>query len=255
MTEAEWLACTDWLEMWDFQEGKVSGRKLRLFGCACCRLIWHLLTDERIRREVEVAERFADGEATEAELDTAFGDAANAPQGYYSVHAVGHRDPAQVFSVAGGAAGIFGWATEDAAKEKLLRERPNEYVLVVPGGIRVANGVSDRSVWLAYDAAVAAGERAQEAADKTHCDLMRDIFGNLFRPSAALPPAVLAWGDSTVRRIAQGIYEERAFGRLPILYDALLDAGCDDEAVLSHCRSDGPHVRGCWVIDLILGKE
>src|SRR5438067_305851 len=59
----------------------------------------------------------------------------------------------------------------------------------------------------------------------------------------------------TVRRIAEGIYAERAFDRLPILADALLDAGCDDEAILSHCRTDGPHVRGCWVIDLILGKQ
>jgi hypothetical protein len=55
--------------------------------------------------------------------------------------------------------------------------------------------------------------------------------------------------------IAQGIYAGRAFDRLPILHDALLDAGCDDEAILSHCRCEGPHVRGCWVIDLLLGKE
>ena len=67
--------------------------------------------------------------------------------------------------------------------------------------------------------------------------------------------AVLAWNDGTVRRITEGIYEERAFDRLPILHDALLDAGCDNEDILAHCRSAGPHVRGCWVIDLILGKE
>jgi hypothetical protein len=58
-----------------------------------------------------------------------------------------------------------------------------------------------------------------------------------------------------VPKIAQGIYEERAFDRLPILHDALLDAGCDNEDMLTHCRSEGPHVRGCWVVDLILGKE
>jgi hypothetical protein len=87
------------------------------------------------------------------------------------------------------------------------------------------------------------------------CVLLREIAGNLFRLSPPLPAAVLAWNDGTVPRIAQGIYEGRAFDRLPILHDALLDAGCDDEDILAHCRSEGPHVRGCWVIDLILGKE
>jgi hypothetical protein len=58
-----------------------------------------------------------------------------------------------------------------------------------------------------------------------------------------------------VRRIAEGIYEERAFDRLPILADALLDAGCDNEELIAHSRSEGPHVRGCWAVDLILGKS
>ena len=66
--------------------------------------------------------------------------------------------------------------------------------------------------------------------------------------------AVLAWNDGTVRRIAWGIYEQRAFGRLPILHDALLDAGCDDEALLEHLRGEGPHVRGCWALDTLLGR-
>jgi hypothetical protein len=66
---------------------------------------------------------------------------------------------------------------------------------------------------------------------------------------------MLGWNDATIPKIARGIYEERAFDRLPVLHDALLDAGCDDEAILAHCRGAGPHVRGCWVIDLILGKS
>ena len=86
-------------------------------------------------------------------------------------------------------------------------------------------------------------------------DLLRDVFGPLpFRP-VARDSSWLLWNDSTVCRIAQGIYEERAFDRLPILADILLDAGCDNEDILAHCRSEGPHVRGCWVLDLILGKE
>ena len=91
-------------------------------------------------------------------------------------------------------------------------------------------------------------ERREQAA------LLRCLFGSPFRPPAPLPLAVLAWNDGTVRRIAEGIYGERAFDRLPILADALLDAGCDDEGLLAHCRSEEPHVRGCWAVDLILGK-
>ena len=70
-----------------------------------------------------------------------------------------------------------------------------------------------------------------------------------------MDPAWLAWNGGTVRKLAEAIYDERAFDRLPVLADALEEAGCADEGVLRHCRGGGPHVRGCWVIDLILGKE
>jgi hypothetical protein len=90
---------------------------------------------------------------------------------------------------------------------------------------------------------------------------LRDIFGNRFRPPPPVSPAVLNWNDGTVRRLAEGIYQERRMpegtldsARLSILADALLDAGCDDEELIQHCRSAGPHVRGCWAVDLILGK-
>jgi hypothetical protein len=83
------------------------------------------------------------------------------------------------------------------------------------------------------------------------CQPIRDIFGNPFRPVAVDP----SWRTSTVVALAEGIYAERAFDRLPILADALQDAGCDHPDMLNHCRSDGPHVRGCWVVDLVLGKQ
>jgi hypothetical protein len=63
------------------------------------------------------------------------------------------------------------------------------------------------------------------------------------------------WNESTVTELAQAIYTDRAFDRLPILADALEEAGCTDAAILEHCRGPGPHVRGCWVVDLLLGKE
>jgi hypothetical protein len=81
--------------------------------------------------------------------------------------------------------------------------------------------------------------------------LAHDIFGNPFRPAAFDP----RWRTPDTVGLARAIYEDRAFERMPLLADALMDAGCADEQVLGHCRGDGPHVRGCWVVDLVLGKE
>jgi hypothetical protein len=83
---------------------------------------------------------------------------------------------------------------------------------------------------------------------------MREVIGNPFRP-VAINPAWLNWNDGTVRKVAQAIYDERAFDRLPILADALEEAGCTNTDILNHCRQPRNHVRGCWVVDLILGKE
>ena len=80
---------------------------------------------------------------------------------------------------------------------------------------------------------------------------VRDVFGNPFRPVAFDP----AWRTSTAVALARGMYVSRDFGAMPIMADALQDAGCDSDDVLDHCRGDGPHVRGCWVVDLVLGKE
>jgi hypothetical protein len=86
------------------------------------------------------------------------------------------------------------------------------------------------------------------------CSLIREVVGNPFCP-CAISIEWLAWNDGTVFKIAQAIYEDRAFDRMPILADALEDAGCADADMLRHCREPGEHVRGCWVIDLLLGKE
>ncbi len=86
-------------------------------------------------------------------------------------------------------------------------------------------------------------------------DLVRDVVGNPFRPAPVVVPDWLSWKDGTVEKLARGIYEERAFDRLPILADALEDAGCHDELIQTHCRGSEPHIRGCWVIDRLLGWE
>jgi hypothetical protein len=93
-------------------------------------------------------------------------------------------------------------------------------------------------------------------------DIVRVPGPTLTTPQQPLPPAVLNWNDRTIPRLAEAIYEERRMpegtldnAQLAILADALLDAGCDNEALVQHCRSEGPHVRGCWVVDLLLGKR
>jgi hypothetical protein len=93
---------------------------------------------------------------------------------------------------------------------------------------------------------------AKEDERNSQLSLFRDIIGNPFRP-AIVEPAWLAWSDGIVRRLARTIYEVRAFERMPILADALEEAGCDNADILKHCRQPGEHVRGCWVVDLILG--
>jgi hypothetical protein len=126
----------------------------------------------------------------------------------------------------------------------------------------VWEGLSDTDSKAAWEAA---GVRAWEAAvatqwrlspfqnDSGSIVLLRDIIGNLFHP-AAVDPSWPAWNDRTVLALAQGIYEERAFDRLSVLADALEEAGCHDPDILAHCRDPGPHCRGCWVVDLLLGK-
>jgi len=94
-----------------------------------------------------------------------------------------------------------------------------------------------------------ATDRTQEAHAQS--DLLRELFGNPFRPVTCDP----SWLTSDVLAMAQGIFDEKAFDRMPILHDALMDAGCANADVLDHCRQGGEHVRGCWVIDLLLGKS
>jgi hypothetical protein len=81
--------------------------------------------------------------------------------------------------------------------------------------------------------------------------MLREIFGNPFRPVSIDP----IWRTPQALALARTAYEERRFEELPLLADALEEAGCTDEAILAHCRGLGPHVRGCWVVDLVLARE
>jgi hypothetical protein len=181
-----------------------------VFAVACCRRIWHLLGDDRSRAAVEVAERWADGDASREELLVAFGEAEDA-----TAEMRGRGDAA--------------YHAASAADDLVYGEKLGLYDSWLEASLV---GTQDRP------------EGPAQAA------LVRDIFGNPFRPVTM----AAGWLTSTVASLARGVYEERTFQRLPILADALEEAGCRDGELLDHCRGEGPHARGCWAIDLILGK-
>jgi hypothetical protein len=132
---------------------------------------------------------------------------------------------------------------------------PYGLTLAFPYGLALANPVE---LWESIDVFgwgdPLAADRVDQYFGKTSgngCTVIRDVIGNPFSPVTVEP----GWLTPTVTELARGIYEGRAFDRLPILADALQDAGCDHADVLGHCRGSGPHVRGCWVVDLVLGKS
>ena len=225
MTEQEWLACTDPTEMMyvSGEQGRLTERRDRYFSCACCRRIWHLLPDEASRTAVRVAEHYLDGLASVELLDTA-SRAAEIHGGSAANAAAGAAFPRREL----GNNGI-----------DVAAYAANAVVYAEP---RVFSGEADR-------------DRAGRAEQSAQADLLRDVMGNPFRPVPRVNPAVLAWNGGTVVKLAQVIYDERRFTDLPILADALEDAGCDNADMLNHCRGGGEHVRGCWVVDLALGKE
>src|SRR5262245_22236781 len=237
MTEADWLACADVTAMLTFLEGRVSARKLRLFGVACCDRVWHLLTDSRSRKAVRAAMRFADGEVTDRERHEAYlaaravvEEAERRRRGPPEVD----RTPALQAAVAArNAAGVFRSASDlaavatPAARARRASQRLSTLARRLdPPGVLLETSSS---------------ERAAQAA------LLRDLIGPFER--VEVRPR---WRDATVIAMARACYEGRDFASLPILADALEDAGCDDVTLLEHLRDGDPHARGCWALDALL---
>jgi hypothetical protein len=209
--------------------GKLNERKARLFAAACCRRIWHLLTDKRSGWSLEVVERFADRLKSADELRVAAGFAAFVAEQLAALYSRGTREQ-----------GAFIKAAEAV---QVATAGGNEY--------RVSQL-----------AAQAVGETGV-AEEESQSHYLRDLFGPWpFRPTPAINPAWLTWNDGMVQQLAETAYQERALPsghlereRLWILADALTDAGCTDAALLDHLRGPGPHCRGCWAIDLLTGRE
>jgi hypothetical protein len=225
VTEAEWLARDSPWGMVEFL-GDRSERKLKLFACACCRRVWRALTDARSRGAVEATERWLEGGASDAVLETAEAAARSACD-------ASDRSPAAV------AATYLplhtGWKA--AAHVAFYASTAHGHEVAQP----------DREAKPGEDALARAWDEEQAA----QTDLVRDIFGNPFRPVPFDP----SWRTDRTAGIAAKLYEDRDFTGVPVLADALEEAGCDNTDIIVHCRGPGPHVRGCWVVDLLLGKE
>ncbi|VTU01204.1 Uncharacterized protein OS=Sorangium cellulosum (strain So ce56) GN=sce5710 PE=4 SV=1 [Gemmataceae bacterium] len=256
MTEAEWLACDDPQELLHEVNWGRKERKLRLFACACSRGIWDLLTDNRSRLAVEVAEQFADGAVTFEQLD----DAEQPAVMFVEEVSEGAFRAAEAVAIELdlGDESVHGaWecamnACSAAQAAASTSSRESKDVIDASRSAILARCHAVSPVMLAEDSKPDLGlrERIEREQGAAHCEFISDIFGNPFRPVAFDP----AWRTSTAVAMARGMYESRDFGAMPILADALQDAGCDSGEVLEHCRGPGPHVRGCWVVDLVLGK-
>jgi hypothetical protein len=217
--------------MLGFVRGKVSERKLRLFACSCCRRIERFLNDAVVRKALNAAERYADGRIRDSTAHS-----------WYRKAIAAHRSvPRSTDSIPEfHAYCAVAWSVLESGSTAYLSV-PNE----VAATLAAATAEPQTSpAWL----------RTFRAELAALSDLLRDIVGNPFRPPPAIDDGWLRWQGGMVGRMVSVIYEERRFDELPILADALEDAGCDNADILSHCRSGGEHARGCWLLDLLLNK-
>ncbi len=217
MTEAEWTACNDPRPMLRQLRGKAGSRKIRLFMVATCRLGQQLLGLRLGSRAVEVAERFADGLESVAELDRAARRVCECGRR----HRRSRKDAMRA------------WCAVQAAR--LACERWSE--------LRAARSFSEgRPLSIAF--------RPLRGAQ---AGLLRCLVGNPFRP-VVRDPMLRQWNGGAAVALARAMYESRDFAQSLLLADMLEDAGCTDPLILEHLRGPGRHVRGCWVIDLLLCK-
>jgi hypothetical protein len=226
--------------MFRLLQGRVSDRKARLFEAACFRRLWHWPEVGERRWAVEVLERHAEGAAAPEEAERAARALREARQ--FTTWVMG---------------GMWNQAFDEA-------ERLHPDALSTAGwtaeAMTIAAGRLNRTAAGFNDGRPDDQHRAPEQS--AQCDLLRCITGNPFRPLPTVARPLLTWSDGLVPKLARAAYEDRRLpagtldlAGLAVLADALEEAGCTDADLLGHLRGPGPHVRGCWVVDLLLGKE
>jgi hypothetical protein len=233
-------------EMLELASGRLSDRKLDLFNLWCCHILRPYLRDKRSIAAVRYAEQHVDqGWPLTAERDVIRSAAKQAEQELEQWAKSGSRTPAEFRNRR-----VYAHASQVALKT-IVHNLPSR------GAVLIAKLTAYTYAWANDDrpdtfpddspTCLALRDKHSRVQEK----IFRDIVGNPF-VSIEFDPQ---WRTSDVLGLARAVYEDRAFDRLPILADALMDAGCADESVLSHCRGPGPHARGCWVVDLVLGKS
>jgi hypothetical protein len=226
--------------MLKFLRGRASDRKLRLFACACCRRIWHFLADKPYRHAVDVAERFEERLANATDL-------ASVHSGAYQVALYGEGEGAV------GPLWLAGWFSRPSGGASDNSGDPHApAVLAASVSMQVASEGSE--LFSTWAATLGVGNAVQAA-------LLRDVVHAPFRAIHSRA-SWRSWNYGTIPKLSQSVYEDRHLPsghldphRLAVLADALEDSGCDNTEILNHCRQPGVHVRGCWAVDLLLGKE
>lgn len=234
MTEREWAECSDPDRMLEFLYScSSSERKFSQFAVACCRRIWYLIIDNRSRRGVDIAERFINASVTGQEWQ---GILQAAKEVVREARERASTEPTDALRTAAASAyaaysAIGGDSVFEAARY---------------AAESLANQVGTRfdGLWTT----------AFQAERTVQCDLLRDLFGSPYY-TATIDPSWRSWKDGELVRTVEGIDNEGRFDALPHLAETLARAGCQDEEILAHCRQYRPHIRGCWVVDALLGKE
>jgi hypothetical protein len=235
--EGEWLSAVVPHAMINHLRGRATDRKQRLLVCASSRRLWYLLPGPGGRELLDGAERYADGLIGREELQRL----CQAARGWAFCES-GFDQLAYLRSVLArpsSGQSDTGWKATETALVFLLN---------------FSAALAARQIDFATSTKVARQGCVWNEEARAQADLLREVMGNPFRPSPPLPRDVLRWNDALVPRLAQAVYDGRRWPDLPFLSDALLDAGCEDEALMSHCRGGGEHAHGCWAVDSILGK-
>jgi hypothetical protein len=267
LDQAQWIACGDPIAMLEHLHnagGETSLRKLKLFGVSCCRQVWHLLTDTRSRDGVEAVELFAEGKVSEEQLRNqsigayrAWEETEPRSEDEENPGRLGGRpSPAIPLLVANARTGGY----DPEAEPHLCPHRGSALFYAAdavcmlsatgnPWGVMYVASQLQQAIWFASEIAQAT---AVIQAAREQAQLLRDIVGSPFHHVSS-NQASLPRHAPSAKRIAQAIYEECRFADLPIVADALEEAGCTEELLLTHCREPNGHVRGCWALDLLLG--
>lgn len=258
MNEEEWLKYSEPTAMLRLIREWASQRKVRLFACGCCRASSWFMSLQRGGNVLEVAELWADGlthRSSVRDAADAIDVASDGPDYDFTRPAVEMGLCAEDPYIA--AQYTLPWMgnryTRDLRCANLIRcviGNPFDYR---PPPILTSQPIRPTRLFAkGLRELVKLVTEGTEPLDKL--ELRRKPVPKVHRPPPTLPPLMQSWLTSDVLALARQMYESRDFSAMPILADALQDAGCDNPDVLNHCREPGVHVRGCWVVDLVLGK-